>query len=372
MRVVVSPQEEIFIAVRPGARAGMQLPLSHYAELADISDQNGAVPGWFADAARQAWKIELAGLPIRDVVTVRPPSVSVITYSRATWEINKGCNFSCEHCYLEKRPFVGLPLPEKLRLIDMLRDMGVVWFQITGGEPLIDADFPVAYRAAHDAGMMLEILTNGSRLARPELMGLFTASRPHKIKVSMYGASPETADALTRTRGAFKNAYRGLLAAAEAKLPVEVTIIVTRHNVDELEQMRSMVDDLGFPRREYGSISPTYTGTGSTLESQAPGYLDKGAVFTGCPAGNTFFHVDPLGLVTMCKIGRDDPINLMVEGPAGLLRLPGIADAQMLRAGGCGGCKMSSTCRVCRPMARVYQEAKAPLGYYCQHGDKEK
>lgn len=126
---------------------------------------------------------------------VRPPSVLPVTYSRASWEINKGCNFSCEHCYLEQRPFAGLPLADKLRLIDMLRDMGVIWFEITGGEPLIDPDFVPAYERAHAAGMMMEILTNGSRLHREDLLDAFRRRQPHKITVSMYGASPETADA---------------------------------------------------------------------------------------------------------------------------------------------------------------------------------
>jgi MoaA/NifB/PqqE/SkfB family radical SAM enzyme len=258
-----------------------------------------------------------------------------------------------------------------LRLVDMLREMGILWFQITGGEPLIDPHFPPSYQRAHGAGMMVEILTNGSRLARPELIEMFSAKRPHKITVSMYGASAETADALTQTRGAFKNTYRGLKAASAAGLPVEVTIIITKHNVAELNDMRALVDELGFPRNEYGSISPTYTGNGSTLETQAPGYLDKSAVFAGCPAGHTSFHVDPHGFATMCKVGRDNPINVIAEGPEGLLRLPAIADAQMLRTGGCSGCKLSSTCRVCRPMARVYQEAKAPLENYCQHGERK-
>lgn len=59
------------------------------------------------------------------------------------------------------------------------------------------------------------------------------------------------------------------------------------------------------------------------------------------------------------------------EGLDGLVRLPGIADAQMLRTGGCGGCRLSGTCRVCRPLAKVYPEAKAPLNTYCQHGSEE-
>ena len=371
MAVIVSPQEDIYVAVRPGVQAGMQLPASHYDELATAAASGADVPSWFVTAARQAWQIDLAGLPTGVAVAVRPRPSGPVVYSRASWEINKGCNFSCEHCYLEQRPFAGLPLADKLRLVDMLAAMGVLWFQITGGEPLIDPDFPPAYQRAHDAGMMLEILTNGSRLARPELIHLFTTARPHKITVSMYGANAETADALTQTRGAFKNTYRGLLAARDAGLPVEVTIIITKHNVADLAAMRALIDDMGFARNEYGSISPTYTGKGTTLQTQAPGYLDKSAVFAGCPAGHTSFHVDPHGLATMCKVGRDHPISLITEGPEGLSRLPTIADAQMLRTGGCTGCTLSSTCRVCRPMARVYQEAKAPLENYCQHGERK-
>lgn len=371
MQVIVSPQEDIYLAVRPGTPAGMQLPAANYAQLADAVHDQLPVPSWFATAAQQAWQLDLTGQRADQVLHVRRRPIGPVTYSRATWEINKGCNFSCEHCYLEQRPFAGLGLDDKLRMLDMLADMGVLWFQITGGEPLIDPDFPPAYRRAHAAGMMLEILTNGSRLGRPDLLDLFTTCRPHKITVSMYGASPETADALTQTRGAFKNTYRGLIAAAERGLPVEVTLIVTKHNIAELAEMRALVDDLGFPRNEYGSISPTYTGNGSTLDAQAPGYLDKSAIFAGCPAGHTSFHVDPHGFVTMCKIGRDNPISLIAEGPEGLLRLPAIADAQMLRTGGCTGCTLSSTCRVCRPMARVYQDAKAPLENYCQHGERK-
>ncbi len=137
-QAIVSPQEDKFIAVRAGQNAAMQLPSRYYAELADLADQNAVMPGWFAEVARQAWGLDLTARPVNEALVVRPPSVLPVTYSRASWEINKGCNFSCEHCYLEQRPFAGLPLADKLRLIDMLRDMGVIWFEITGGEPLID------------------------------------------------------------------------------------------------------------------------------------------------------------------------------------------------------------------------------------------
>ena len=52
--------------------------------------------------------------------------------------------------------------------------------------------------------------------------------------------------------------------------------------------------------------------------------------------------------------------------------LGGIADSLMLRAGGCSGCQLAGTCRVCPPLAKQFQEAKAPLAYYCQHEDKDR
>lgn len=53
------------------------------------------------------------------------------------------------------------------------------------------------------------------------------------------------------------------------------------------------------------------------------------------------------------------------------MRLGSIADALMLRTGGCTGCQLSGSCTVCRPLAKLYQHAKAPLDTYCQHGQQE-
>ncbi|MFJ6486708.1 MULTISPECIES: hypothetical protein [unclassified Streptomyces] len=61
-------------------------------------------------------------------------------------------------------------------------------------------------------------------------------------------------------------------------------------------------------------------------------------------------------------------MDLDAEGVEGLARLGAIADSLMLRTGGCSGCTFSGSCRVCRPMSRIFQEAKAPLVNYCQHG----
>jgi MoaA/NifB/PqqE/SkfB family radical SAM enzyme len=250
----------------------------------------------------------------------------------------------------------------------MLRDAGVLWLQFTGGEPTIDRDFTHVYREAYRLGMLIEVLTNGSRLHRPEIIELLSAMPPQKVTVSLYGATPESFDALTRKPGAYRLLMKGLKAAKASGVRVELALIITKHNAHEVDAMRALAGEYAAAYREYANISPTYEGTPEPLAAQAPGFLDKSSIFRGCPAGHTFFHVDPHGFATMCKVGREQPISLMTEGLDGLLRLPAIADAQMLRSGGCGGCRLSATCRVCRPLAKAYQEAKAPLITYCQHG----
>ncbi|MFJ3757127.1 radical SAM protein [Streptomyces sp. NPDC090080] len=363
--MIASPQSDKFVIVRPGEKAGMQIPRAMFQELSSAVEADRDIPNWLLEAARRAWSLELGGRSSRESVLIRPETA--FNYGRASWEINKGCNFNCEHCYLAERKFEGLPWKEKQELISMLRDAGVLWLQITGGEPTIDKDFMGAYEQAYRSGMMIEILTNGSRLHRPEMIELFKSMPPHRVKVSLYGATPDSFDSLTRKRGAFNLLMKGLSAAKAAELSLSMSLIITKHNAHEIDAMRALGREYATAVDEFSNISPTYDGSPEPLGTQAPGFLDKSAVFSGCPAGHTFFHVDPHGFVTMCKIGRENPISLMDEGLEGLWRLPAIADAQMLRTGGCSGCQLSGSCRVCRPLAKAYQQAKAPLESYCQH-----
>lgn len=367
-QLIVSPQSDKYVVVRPGARNGMQIPHAMYAEAANTVEKGAPLPPWLIQAANRAWRLRLDQSESYRAVLVRP--LTALNYGRATWELNRGCNFACDMCVVWKRPVEGLPMEGKRKLLEMVRDAGVLWFQFTGGEPTIDQDFLESYRLAYGMGMMIEILTNGTRLNHGSTLEVLTALPPHKVTVSVYGATAESFDSLTRKRGAFKRVMAGLAAAKEAGLQLELTLIVTRHNGHEADAMRALAEQYG-PYKEYRNISPSYDSDPGPLSSQVPEYIDRSSVFTGCPAGHTFFHLDPFGNATMCKVGRENPINLMTEGLDGLLRLPAIADAQMLRTGGCSGCQISDKCRVCRPVAKLYQEAKAPLRNYCQHGFEE-
>src|SRR6185437_9700654 len=221
-----------YLLLRPGSTAGVQLPRGHFSQLAQAADAGGPYPAWVPDLARQTWQVDLPDTgPMDGRVLVREESP--LGYGRASWEINLGCNYACSHCYLGLKEFSGLPWPEKERLLRMMRDAGVVWLQITGGEPTIDKDFPDAYRLAFELGMMLTVSTNGSRLWRPDLLEMLTGLPPYRLVISLYGATEAAYDGLTQRRGSYKAFRRGIAATMEAGLPVRLNIVVTDVSADE-------------------------------------------------------------------------------------------------------------------------------------------
>lgn len=174
--LIASPFLDGHLLLKPGARAGARISADHYESLRQAATDSGSLPAWAVQTAADTWGLDLGGNTAHGTVLVREPSP--YGYCRASWEINLGCNFGCKHCYLGERPFSGLAWPDKVRLLDIMREAGVLWLQITGGEPTMDPHFQGAYRHAWLAGMMLTISTNGSLLWRPDLLKLSETARP--------------------------------------------------------------------------------------------------------------------------------------------------------------------------------------------------
>ncbi|UBU12938.1 radical SAM protein [Nonomuraea gerenzanensis] len=360
--VIVSPYlDGEYFALSPGRRGGIRISEAKYLELSAAADS----PAWFPEAASSVWgDIDLE--PFTDKVLVRQPSS--YGYVRATYELNLGCNYDCEHCYLGLKKFEGLEWPDREKMIRDLQALGVLWFQLTGGEPTIDKLFRETYMLSFELGMMISILSNGSKLHDARILEMLTEHRPHDITISVYGATEASYDSLTRRPGSYRKFIKGVRAGHEAGLPLKFSLIVTKHNADEQARMEGMAEELGIPYSTFVNMSPTIYGGAETLPSQSLEHLRKRKTFTGCNAGHTFFHVDPHGMASICKIGREPNIDLVAEGPEGMYRLGEIADSLLLRQGGCTGCTLQGSCGTCMPLVQLYRKANSPLANYCQHG----
>jgi len=355
-----------YFVLRQGSTRGVQVSAARFEELREAATADGRVPEWLADAARGVWGVDVAGRRVADTVLVRADSS--YGYSRASYELNLGCNYDCEHCYLGLKQFEGLDWPDRQRLLLTMCDAGVVWLQLTGGEPLVDRLFARVYAYAYDLGMLLTISTNGSRLWRDDILDLLVTRPVYKVTISVYGATAAGYDTVTRRPGSFQKFAKGLAAAVAAGLPMSLNLVVTKTNAHELEGMKALAEGYGLPYHVYSNISPTIAGGSAVLRSQDPAYLRRRAPFTGCNAGHTFFHADPFGNASICKVGREPSVPLLEEGVEGLRRLGGIADSLLGRQGACTGCTLQGTCGTCMPLVRLYRKADADLRTYCQHG----
>jgi MoaA/NifB/PqqE/SkfB family radical SAM enzyme len=365
--LVASPFLDDYLVLQPGSPRGLKVPVCERRQLEQAAPDQ-ACPAWLVDAARQMWQLDIGGRSVGEAVLIRRSSA--YGYVRASYELNLGCNYDCEHCYLGLKRFEGLSWPDRTRLLGIMRDAGVLWLQLTGGEPLIDRLFDETYSMACELGMMVSISSNGSRLANPRILQLLVARRPYRVTVSVYGATAESYDGLTRRPGSFRKFAAGLAAAHEADLPLRLNLIVARQNAHEVDQMIALAQRLEIPHHVFSNMAPTIYGGPESLPAQSAEHLRRRRPFTGCNAGHTFFHVDPHGRASICKVGRDPQIPLMDEGVEGLRRLGGIADSLLLRQGGCAGCALSGTCGTCMPLATLYRKAKAPLANYCQHRER--
>ncbi|MGH8910209.1 MAG: radical SAM protein [Egibacteraceae bacterium] len=363
--LIVSPFLDDCLVLRPGSPTGLKIPARKYQELGQAAAAGDVCPAWLVDAARRLWDLDIAGCPVGETVIVR--TRSPYRFGRVSYELNLGCNYDCEHCYLGLKRFEGLSWPDRERLLRIMRDAGVLWLQLTGGEPLIAKLFTQVYGLAYELGMMISISSNGSRLYRPQILDLLATRRPYRVTLSVYGATAEAYDRSHPTTGVLQSVHQRAVGRARGLSAAQPQ--PDRHAA---QRPRGRSDDrpgrtLWAGPSRLANMAPTIYGGAESLPAQSVTHLRKRKPFTGCNAGHTFFHVDPHGMASICKVGRDPQIPLMTEGVEGLRRLGGIADSLLLRQGGCTGCALSGTCGTCMPLVTLYRKAKAPLSAYCQH-----
>jgi MoaA/NifB/PqqE/SkfB family radical SAM enzyme len=314
--------------------------------------------------AEQKWGLKLMGLNCKQAIHVRVPTR--FHYENASWELDLRCDYDCEHCYLGRKPADTLEMHDRIKILDTMSNLGVYRLQITGGEPLIDRYFKESYLAAYSRGMLIRVSTNASQLYREHIIQLFANYPPLHLAVSMYGSTAESYEALTRTPpGTFERFMLGLKAAAEAGIKMRINIIVTRYNEHQVTEMEKLAETVGAEYFVYTRLTATYSGEGGVLKVQSDkaALSKKRSVFVGCEAGRTFFHVDPLGRASICKIARNPQVRLDEDGVG---RLVSIADDLLSRSDECKSCGVQSGCNTCPPMVADYRRASAPSEFFCQ------
>jgi mycofactocin radical SAM maturase len=160
-----------------------------------------------------------------------------------TWELTYACNLSCVHCLSSsgRRDPRELSTDECKAVIDELERMQVFYVNIGGGEPTVRPDFweLVDYATEHHVGVKFS--TNGVKIT-PEVARRLAGSDYVDVQISLDGATAEVNDAV-RGAGSYDTAMRAMRHLADAGFRgFKISVVVTRHNVDQLDAFQAIAD----------------------------------------------------------------------------------------------------------------------------------
>ena len=134
---------------------------------------------------------------------------------------------------------------------------------ITGGEPLLRKDFFEITDYANRLGFSWGMTSNGT-LITPEVAEKLEQTGMKTISVSLDGLE-QTHDDFRRRKGGFKESIAGLKNLLQRDFQtVQVTTVVTKKNIGELDAMFALMDDLDVDSWRVINIEPI--GRATTLD----------------------------------------------------------------------------------------------------------
>ena len=99
----------------------------------------------------------------------------------------------------------------------------------------------------------------------PDLVDFLALHRPFAIEISLYGATEETYEAVTRVRGSYKKCLRGVRLLLDRGLPLSLKTVAITLNQHEMGPMQALCDELGVRFRYDPDINPRIDGSRENL-----------------------------------------------------------------------------------------------------------
>jgi len=262
-----------------------------------------------------------------------------------TWELTYACNLACVHCLSSsgRRDPRELTTAEAKGVVDELQKMQVFYVNIGGGEPTVRPDFWELLDYAVDHQVGVKFSTNGVRLDQKRARQLANTDYVD-VQISLDGATAAVND-VVRGPGSYAMAMRALenLAAAGFTKP-KISVVMTRQNVDQLDEFAAIADKFGAQLRitrlrPSGRGADVWDELHPTAAQQRQMYDWLVARGDNVLTGDSFFHLSAYGEalpgLNLCGAGRVvcliDPVGDVYACPfaihenflAGNVRSPG-------------------------------------------------
>lgn len=166
-----------------------------------------------------------------------------------TFELTIRCNLHCKMCLFrhddkENSSIIKeeLTAQQWIKVAEEAVDMGTVQLLITGGEPLIRPDFCEIWEGIYKKGFWITLYTNAT-LVTPQIMETLRKYPPHKIGITMYGATAETYEKVCGNADALKYAIEGIHQLQELPSKLEFRTTIIKDNYCEANEIEKLIHE---------------------------------------------------------------------------------------------------------------------------------
>lgn len=178
-----------------------------------------------------------------------------------TFELTGRCNLQCSMCYvrvdraaIEASGKRERSAAEWIRMAEQAAEAGTLTLLLTGGEVTLRPDFPEIYEAIAQMGFVTTVYTNAT-IVSDNLMALFEKYPPHRIGITMYGASAESYQAVCGHADGYERFLSGLRKLKTLPSLLDLRTTLVKQNVTDYEAMKD------FARQELGDDQVLHVST---------------------------------------------------------------------------------------------------------------
>ena len=299
----------------------------------------------------------------------------------ASYNVTGRCNMRCLFCEWWKTDRPELPTKKALAAIDAVCSLGVPFFDLSGGEPLLRKDLSALAKRAAFHGCLVSMNTNGTLLNEKRLSEM--ADVLDLVVVSLDGPK-DVHDKIRGVPGTYHKAMKAIRLLKAHGIKVGINSVATPWNIDVLpsfiEELRNQVDFAQIqPIHPYPP--PPENLTSDKQVNRLVGYLlrlkridpsflavptdflkgfelfFKGEAPKICHAGELYVAIDPMGKLLACPARSDlvlgDTLNESVD-----VILKGERDSEGWRkVSACRGCWLECTAGVSIMLKNPLKEA---------------
>ena len=164
------------------------------------------------------------------------------------WEVTRACQLHCVHCRADAqtKPHPNeLTHEEGIQLIDQIYEMENPMLVFSGGDCMMREDLYDLADYAVKKGMRVSITPSATNNVTKEKMEMAKKVGLSRWAFSLDGPTPEIHDQFRGTSGSFDLTLEKIRYLNELGMPLQINTVISKYNLNHLEQMAQLVEELG-------------------------------------------------------------------------------------------------------------------------------